>query len=84
MNHHDLIHITIHDHLTSRASVPIILFTLLSFFAKTFFVFIMIVPSPEMVAWSQLISACLAILIGSVTITKWIVNYIRKRKQEKI
>ena len=80
MSYHDLLHITVHDPLTQRASVPIIGFTLLSFFAKAFFIFLMIVPSPELVAWAQLVSACLAIFIGLVTITRWIINYFKKRK----
>jgi len=83
MSYHELLHITIHDPLTTRASVPIIGFTLLSFFARAFFIFLMIVPSPELVAWAQLVSACLAIVIGIVTISRWIVNYVKKRKDVK-
>lgn len=80
MSHHELLHFTINDPLTQKAAAPIIILTLLSFFTKTVFLFLMIVPSPELVIWSQLVSACLAILIGVVTITKWVINYFKKKK----
>ena len=59
----------------TKVAVPIAGFTLISFFAKFIFIFLLIEPTPSMLIWTQFISALLAIIIGFVTIIRWLIKY---------